>query len=129
MPAQAWVALIVGGVAAVGAVVNWYQRNRSDRRSEWWRRTSWAYERTFSDNDEEARVGWEMLRVMVRSRLATQDDSDIVQVVGEQESLGTAEEDEYGDGPETVNASRAAGPAATKPRDAEGGGPGGSGGQ
>ncbi|WP_264017220.1 hypothetical protein [Mycolicibacter longobardus] len=34
MPAQAWVTLIVSGLAAVGVIVTWRQKNRADRRSE-----------------------------------------------------------------------------------------------
>lgn len=89
MPAQAWVTLIVGGVAAVGAIVTWQQKNRADRRSEWWRRTQWAFERTFSPNDAEARIGWQVLTTLTSSTLATRDDSDIVQVAAEHASFDT----------------------------------------
>ncbi|MDQ2629338.1 hypothetical protein [Mycolicibacter senuensis] len=54
MPPQSWVTLIVGGLATVGVIATWQQKNRADRRSEWWRRTTWAFERTFSDNDSQA---------------------------------------------------------------------------
>lgn len=87
MPAQAWVTLIVGGVAAVGAIVTWQQKNRADRRSEWWRRTQWAFERTFSPNDAEAELGWQVLNTLIVSRLATTDDDDIAQVIAELVSL------------------------------------------
>lgn len=87
MPAQAWVTLIVGGIAAVGVIVTWQQKHRADRRSEWWRRTTWAFERTFSTKSAERELGWTMLRTLVGSTLATKDDSDIVQVVGEQVAL------------------------------------------
>lgn len=46
VPAQAWVTLIVGGLAAVGVIVTWQ------------RRTQWAFERTFSADGDEARLGW-----------------------------------------------------------------------
>jgi hypothetical protein len=38
MPSQAWVTLIVGTLATIGVIVTWQQKNRADRRSEWWRR-------------------------------------------------------------------------------------------
>jgi hypothetical protein len=46
VPAQAWVTLIVGSLAAIGVIVTWQQKNRADRRSEWWLRTTPAFERT-----------------------------------------------------------------------------------
>jgi hypothetical protein len=88
MPAQAWVTFIVGGLAAIGVIVTWQQKNRADRRSEWWKRTTWAFERTFSTNDEEATLGWKVLGTLVSSTLATKDDSDIVQVMAEHVALG-----------------------------------------
>lgn len=59
--AQAWVTLIVGGLAAIGVIVTWQQKNKADRRSEWWRRTTWALERTFTPDDIQAEVGWSAL--------------------------------------------------------------------
>ena len=87
MPAQAWVTLIVGGFAVIGVVVTWQQKNRADRRSEWWRRTQWAFERTFSSDAREIQLGWRMLSMLVSSTLATRDDSDIVQVITEHSTL------------------------------------------
>jgi len=83
MPAQAWVTLVVGGVAAIGVIVTWQQKNRADRRSEWWRRSAWAFERSFSENEAQRRLGWQLLDVLVISTLTATDDSDIVQVIGE----------------------------------------------
>lgn len=83
MPAQAWVTLIVGSLAAIGVIVTWQQKNQADRRSEWWRRTQWAFERTFHEDNVQAELGWKMLNALVSSRLATSDDSDIVQVIAE----------------------------------------------
>lgn len=57
MPAQAWVTLIIGLVATVGVLITWRQKNTADRRSEWWRRTTWAFERTFSTEDTQAELG------------------------------------------------------------------------
>ncbi|OMC43614.1 hypothetical protein A5744_00855 [Mycobacterium sp. IS-1264] len=87
-----WGPLIVGVLAAIGAslgvFVTLLQKNRSDNRSEWWRRTTWAFERTFSVNDAEATLGWKVLGTLMRSTLATSDDSEIVQVIAEQVALG-----------------------------------------
>lgn len=83
MPAQAWVTLLVGGVAAIGVIVTWQQKTRADRRSEWWRRSAWAFERTFGDVDNQRQLGWKVLDTLLRSTLATRDDSGIVQVISE----------------------------------------------
>jgi hypothetical protein len=91
------VTVTVGGLAAIGVIVTWQQKTRADKRSEWWRRTTWAFERTFSVDDAEAQLGWEVLGTLVGSTLATRDDSDIVQVIAEQVALGvTGQEDRDG---------------------------------
>jgi hypothetical protein len=87
VPAQAWVTLIVGSVATLGVIVTWQQKNRADRRSEWWRRTQWAFERTFTTDYDEAELGWNMLLTLAGSRLATRDDSEIAQVIAEHSAL------------------------------------------
>lgn len=81
MPAQAWVTLIIGGLATAGALATRQQKNRADKRSEWWRRATWALERTFSNDNAQQELGWMLLASLVGSRLATKDDSDIVQVI------------------------------------------------
>jgi hypothetical protein len=83
VPAQAWVTLIVGLVATVGVLVTWRQKNTADRRSEWWRRTTSAFEQSLSDNNMEARLGWKVLVALLRSKLVTNSDSEVVQVMAE----------------------------------------------
>ncbi|MEB3069905.1 hypothetical protein [[Mycobacterium] vasticus] len=97
MPPQSWVTLIVGGLATIGVIATWQQKNRADRRSEWWRRTSWAFERTFAANTSQARLGWSLLATLMRSKLATVDDIDIVQVIAEHGTLAyVGKEDSHG---------------------------------
>jgi hypothetical protein len=104
------VTLIFGGLAAIGVILTWQQKNRADRRAEWWRRTRWAFERTFATDDAQAELGWKMLATLVRSTLATKDDSDIVQVIAEHAALGDAgEEDDHGNAESDVGSSRPAG--------------------
>lgn len=93
MPAQAWVTLIIGLVATVGVLVTWQQKNTADRRSEWWRRTTWAFERTFSGDQEQRRLGWSLLLVLVTSKLATKGDSDFMQAVAEHVALEGDDDD------------------------------------
>ncbi|WP_308014206.1 MULTISPECIES: hypothetical protein [unclassified Rhodococcus (in: high G+C Gram-positive bacteria)] len=99
MPAQAWVTLVIGLIATIGVIVTWQQKNSADRRSEWWRRTTWAFERTFSDSDVEAELGWRVLETLVGSKLVTRSDSDLVQVIAEQGAAGVRDngEDVHGD--------------------------------
>lgn len=94
MPAQAWVTLIIGGLATLGVVITWQQKNRADRRSEWWRRTTWAFERTFSTDDNQAQLGWTMLTALVGSTLATKDDTEFVQVIAEHAALGDSDQED-----------------------------------
>ena len=97
MPAQAWVTLVVGLVAIGGVLITWWQKNTADRRSEWWRRVTWAFERTFSADDTEAALGWKMLDTLLQSKLATRGDSDIVQVIGEHTALDELEDQDDND--------------------------------
>ena len=59
------------------------EEHTADRRSEWWRRTTWAFEQSLSDNNVEARLGWKLLVGLLRSTLVTNSDSEIVQVMAE----------------------------------------------
>jgi hypothetical protein len=81
VPAQAWVTLIVGLAAIVGVLVAWRQKNTADRRSEWWRRITWASERSLADNNVEAKLGWNVLDALLRSRLVTSSDMSIMRVI------------------------------------------------
>ncbi len=101
MPASAWVTLIIGGLATIGVLITWQQKNGADRRSEWWRRTTWAFERTFSDDDGQAQLGWTMLSALVGSRLVTKDDLEFVQVIAEHAALGDFGQEEA-DGSESA---------------------------
>jgi hypothetical protein len=87
MPAQAWVTLIVGAVATVGVLVTWQQKNTADSRSEWWRRTTWAFERSLSDDTGEARLGWSVLDALLESKLVTKSDVSVAQVIAEYVAL------------------------------------------
>lgn len=103
--------LIVGGLATIGVLVTWRQKNEADRRSEWWRRTTWAFERTFSSDDTQAALGWKMLKVLGGSTLATKDDAAFVLVIAEHEVLAiedepAGQEDDNG-GPEESGATEA----------------------
>lgn len=84
--------LIVGLTATVGVLVTWQQKNIADRRSEWWRRTAWAFERSLSDDTVEVELGWKVLDGLLKSKLATKGDSDVVQVIAEHMTLDVHDE-------------------------------------
>ena len=133
--------LIVGALAVFGVIITWWQKNEADKRSEWWRRTAWAFERTFSVDKTtqpeaaqpetaqadtaqpetapaeaavaagtgtaqaqaqaavaDATVGWKVLETLMGSKLATGEDSKIVQVIGEHVALVAIERQEGSDG-------------------------------
>ena len=94
MPAQSWVTLIVGSVAAIGAIITWQQKNRADSRSEWWRRTAWAFERAFGDDAVQAQLGWNLLRALLRSTLATADDAEIIRVIAAHATLDEVDQED-----------------------------------
>jgi hypothetical protein len=81
--AQVWVALIVGALGIGAALITWWQKNHADKRTAYWERTTWAFERTFSEKESEAELGWKMLNTLVTSSLATNDDRKIVQVIAD----------------------------------------------
>lgn len=106
MTAQAWVTLIVGSTAAVGVIVTWQQKNRADRRSEWWRRVTWALERTFSEDQNQQELGWSVLDTLVASTLATKDDQRIVQIMSVHVALAKLSQEDDDERTEPAGGSR-----------------------
>ena len=85
--------LVLGLIATSGVLITWRQKNIADRRSEWWRRVAWAYERVFSADDEQQQLGWTLLKVLITSKLATKGDTDYVQAIAEHAALEGEEDD------------------------------------
>lgn len=102
MPAQAWVTLIIGLIATAGVLITWRQKNTADRRSEWWRRTTWALELTFSGEQDQRRLGWSLLLALATSKLVTKGESDILQAIAEHEALKGGEDDDGEDPAEGI---------------------------
>jgi len=94
VPAQAWVTLIVGLAATIGVLVTWRQKNTADHRAEWWRRTTWAFERSLSDRYMEAELGWKVLGTLLESKLVTKSDVSVMQVIAEHVALNEYNVDE-----------------------------------
>ena len=79
--------MIVGVIAITGVLITWQQKNTADRRSEWWRRVTWAFERIFSLDDTQAALGWRVLTTLFQSKLVTRGDFDVVQAMAEHTAL------------------------------------------
>ena len=72
------VALIVGIIAVT-------QKSKADRRDQWWKRAQWAIEQTFKDNPEQQALGFRVLQVLGESKLARNEELQLL------ESLTTRE--------------------------------------
>ncbi|MFW0793781.1 hypothetical protein AAFP30_08220 [Gordonia sp. CPCC 205515] len=87
MPAQAWATLVVGVVATVGVIVTILQRNRSENRSEWWRRFQWALDATHSDVPQRRDDGWAVIAELMRSPLMTPSEEVFIKVVAQARAM------------------------------------------
>lgn len=83
MPAQAWVTLIVGVLAVVGVALTVRQRTVADKRAQAWQRITWCLERTTSDNDTEAELGWDIYATVTDSALITRTEQDVLVAVSD----------------------------------------------
>jgi hypothetical protein len=71
--------------AMVAFAVGWRtigQRDRMDRREQWWKRVQWALDRTLSDSSPlDRRVGLAVLRALLTNQLADGQDTAIADAV------------------------------------------------
>src|SRR4051794_14757122 len=74
-------AILVGGLAFLGAAIGIAQKWRHDRREAWWDRTQWALSQ-LSGTDEARTVALVVLSALVGSRLATAEDAAMLEQVG-----------------------------------------------
>ncbi|WP_242640286.1 hypothetical protein [Rhodococcoides fascians] len=81
MPAQAWVTLIVGVLAVVGVALTVRQRTVADKRAQAWQRITWCLERTTSENEAEAALGWDIYTPVTDSPLITRTERDVLRAV------------------------------------------------
>lgn len=78
----------------LGVILTFYQKTQVDRRTEWWKRYTWAEEFRQSDSGEERAIALDHLTVLVSSKLATRTESKVIQTLAlrvreeEQKSLG-----------------------------------------
>lgn len=66
-------------VALVVGIVTIAQKNRADRRDQWWKRTQWALDAALDDDENRAAVGLAALTYLGESRLAKKDESALLE--------------------------------------------------
>jgi len=54
------------------------QRERSERKNQWWQRAQWALDLTLSEDTEARTVGFKVLRALAESEWADEHEADIV---------------------------------------------------
>ncbi len=72
-----WQPLATVGAALlvlIGAGITIRQRDRSDRKDQWWKRTQWALDLTLHPDDFASELGYAGLAEQARSRLADAED-------------------------------------------------------
>ncbi|MBX5330587.1 hypothetical protein HQO90_06305 [Rhodococcus fascians] len=83
MSAQAWITLIVGLLAVVGVAGTVSQRTRADNRSQSWQRITWCLERTVSENDDEAALGWKVFGTVATTPFIAKTDRRTLRVIAD----------------------------------------------
>ena len=76
-----WATLIVGVLAVVGVALTVRQRTVADKRAQAWQRITWCLERTTSDNEAEAALGWDIYTPVTDSPLITRTERDVLRAV------------------------------------------------
>jgi hypothetical protein len=76
--AAALAPLATFGVVLV-AFLTYRQRDRADRRDQWWKRAQWAIDSALNDADPQRRLaGLKALVQLIGSDLATREDADLM---------------------------------------------------
>ncbi|MFC5379459.1 hypothetical protein [Aquipuribacter nitratireducens] len=71
-------ALVAGAVAASVARRDRLQRERTDRKNQWWTRAQWALDATTSDRAWVRVTGFRMLEALAESEWADEHEADVV---------------------------------------------------
>jgi hypothetical protein len=81
LAAAALAPLATFGVVLV-AFLAYRQRDRADRRDQWWKRAQWAIEAALNDADPQRRLaGLKVLVQLIGSDLATAEDADLMSAI------------------------------------------------
>ncbi|WP_380166921.1 hypothetical protein [Jannaschia sp. R86511] len=71
-------AVIAGGAAVSVARRDRWQRERSDRKQQWWTRAHWALDATTSDRSDVRLAGYRMLEALGESEWAGEHEADVI---------------------------------------------------
>lgn len=69
--------------ALIAAWIAWRtlkERSRADNQSEWWRRAQWAIDASLSTDPDHAEMGQKAIEVLGRSKLATDEELELLKV-------------------------------------------------
>lgn len=80
------VALVVAAIALIGTGATVGQKRLADRRDAWWGRTQWALEHILAaqgDDETERIIGLVMLTALQGSRLAADEERDMLEQVAD----------------------------------------------
>jgi hypothetical protein len=81
LAAAALAPLATFGVVLV-AFLAYRQRDRADRRDQWWKRAQWAIDSALNDADPQRRLaGLKVLVQLIGSDLATAEDADLMSAI------------------------------------------------
>lgn len=72
--------LVVASVALFVGLRTVRQRDRADRRDQWWKRMQWATDLTLSDDPHRRELGYTVLEVLGSSGLAGAEELDLLDV-------------------------------------------------
>lgn len=65
-------------VSRASATADRQQRDRSERKSQWWKRAEWALDLTLDDDTRARQVGYEVLDALARSEWADEHENDVI---------------------------------------------------
>lgn len=83
MTTQVWVAIAAVIVTAAIGIATWRQKDRADRRTEWFRRASWAFEQARSSSSKKVQtpIGQRAFSAIAESRSVAKEDAAFAQAL------------------------------------------------
>lgn len=79
IPATVTTLAIIG--TGIGVAVTVRQKDREGRRIEFWKRLTWALDKTAADDSYNQLIGWRVVQGLLASGLATDTEEDIVRAL------------------------------------------------
>lgn len=76
--------ILVAFLGFSGVIANFWQKNRVDNRTEWWKRYIWVQELRRSDSYDDRWLANQHLKVLIESGLVTQSEKKLIQMLGKE---------------------------------------------